>query len=414
MRLIFGHVALVAVVFAGQSEPNGRVITFGEAIQLADQHNPQLQAGSAQVAAARSGIVTANAYPNPEAGMIAGRQTYRVPGNVSGLIYSFGVSQPLELGGLRPARRQLAERGIESSRQALEETRLAVLSTVRRAFYQVLRRQGEIAIHVENLRLVEDLRNRIQVLVEVGEAGRLELVRADAEVTTARSTASSARIQYVAALSQLRAAIGTELPTELRLQGELDAPITLPPIEEFRKLTLERNPAYALALAEVRRAEARLGYESAQVRPQPSLRVEVDRPPDSPTYRAGISIPLPFWNRREGPILEAQALITQARAIANSRQLELIAEVEGAYRRYEVVTEQLAAYREGVLREAEEALRGAQAAYQLGERGILEVLDAQRVLRTVRLDLLHAQFDRQAALIDLDELKAVDLRRQQP
>ena len=50
-------------------------------------------------------------------------------------------------------------------------------------------------------------------------------------------------------------------------------------------------------------------------------------------------------------------------------------------------------------------------AYQLGERGILEVLDAQRLLRTVRLNYLNAQFDRQAALVDLDELRGEELRR---
>ena len=47
-------------------------------------------------------------------------------------------------------------------------------------------------------------------------------------------------------------------------------------------------------------------------------------------------------------------------------------------------------------------------------RGILEVLDAQRLLRSVRLDYLNAQFDRQAALVDLDELRGVDLRRSTP
>jgi len=88
--------------------------------------------------------------------------------------------------------------------------------------------------------------------------------------------------------------------------------------------------------------------------------------------------------------------------------------VGGAYERYEVATSQLAAFEQGLLREAEAGLRAAETAYRLGERGILEVLDAQRILRTVRLDLLNAQFDRQAALVDLDELRAVNLREGKP
>ena len=56
----------------------------------------------------------------------------------------------------------------------------------------------------------------------------------------------------------------------------------------------------------------------------------------------------------------------------------------------------------------------AETAYQLGERGILEVLDAQRVLYSVRVDYMTAQYERQDALIEIDQLRAVDLRRPMP
>jgi cobalt-zinc-cadmium efflux system outer membrane protein len=144
------------------------------------------------------------------------------------------------------------------------------------------------------------------------------------------------------------------------------------------------------------------------------VRAEVDRPPDTPTYRIGIEFPLPLWNRREGPIAEATAQLRQAEALAQSREVEILAAVEGAYGRYQTASQQLTAFEQGLLREAEEALRAAQTAYQLGERGIIEVLDAQRVLRTVSLDFLSAQFDRQAAQIDLDELRAIQLRKEMP
>jgi cobalt-zinc-cadmium efflux system outer membrane protein len=194
-------------------------------------------------------------------------------------------------------------------------------------------------------------------------------------------------------------------------EGRLDSAIALPPLDELRAEVLNRHPSLALARAEVRRAEARLSFEMAQRRPQPSLRAEIDQPPDSPTYRVGISLPLPIWNRREGPIAEARAQVKQANALARSRQLLLIASLESAFGRYQQASQQLAALEQGPLREAEEAVRIAQTAYQLGERGILEVLDAQRVLRTVRLDFVTAQYDRQAALVDLDELRAIEPRR---
>jgi len=386
-------------------------LTLPQALELAERNHPQLRAGSAQIDVARAGLITAKAYPNPEAGFRAGGQDYRVPGNVRGFVSTYQFSQPLELGPLRPARMEVAERGRVSSELALEATRLAVLSNVRRTFFQALRKREEIGILNENLRLVEEFRKRLQVRVDVGEAGRLELYRADAEVATARTAANSARLQYVAGLSQLRAAIGSDVDPNLAIEGALDPAVTLPQLEDLRKEMIGRHPMLRLARSEVERAESRLKYEVALRRPQPSLVVEVDRPPDVPIYRAGINIPLPFWNKREGPIAEATAQIRQTRALAENSELQLIAALGGAYERYQLATSQLELFEKGLLQEAEAGLRAAETAYRLGERGILEVLDAQRILRTVRLDLLNAQFDREAALVDLEELRAIDPRR---
>lgn len=68
----------------------GSTLTLDQALALAEQHHPQMRASAAQVDAARAAIVTAKAYPNPEAALTAGRQTYRVPGNVSGLSLQTG------------------------------------------------------------------------------------------------------------------------------------------------------------------------------------------------------------------------------------------------------------------------------------------------------------------------------------
>jgi outer membrane protein, heavy metal efflux system len=119
-----------------------------------------------------------------------------------------------------------------------------------------------------------------------------------------------------------------------------------------------------------------------------------------------VSIPLPLWNRRQGPIAEAQASLKQAQAIAEQRRLELNAELERAYGLYQTANQQVISFEAGALKAAEAALQAAQAAYRFGERGIIEVLDAQRVLQTIRGEFLDAQAERQSAVIDLEELGA--------
>ena len=194
-----------------------------------------------------------------------------------------------------------------------------------------------------------------------------------------------------------------------RSEGVLDAPATLPAIEVLRQQAITRHPLLAVSRAELDRAEARVGYENALKRPQPSIRAEIDM--SGPSYRFGIGIPLPAWDRRAGPVAEALAFRREAEALARSREIEIVSALDGAYERHQVASQDVELHEQGLLREAEEALRAAEVAYQLGERGILEVLDAQRLLRTVRLNYLNAQFDRQAALVDLDELRGEELRR---
>ena len=165
-------------------------LTLPTALTLAEQQHPSLQAGLARVDTAEAAIQTARARVNPDAALLAGKQTGQAPGGPGNGVPFVAFTQPFELGQLRPTRILVAEKGRETARHMVEETRLAVLSQVRRTFYQVLRREAEINTANENLRLVEDLRKRIQVRVDVGEVGRLELIRAEAEVASARTQAA--------------------------------------------------------------------------------------------------------------------------------------------------------------------------------------------------------------------------------
>jgi cobalt-zinc-cadmium efflux system outer membrane protein len=63
-------------------------------------------------------------------------------------------------------------------------------------------------------------------------------------------------------------------------------------------------------------------------------------------------------------------------------------------------------YEGGIIQEAESALRVAEAAFRLGERGFIEVLDTQRVLRGARAELLQAYFELQSAATEIDRLRA--------
>jgi outer membrane protein, heavy metal efflux system len=131
--------------------------------------------------------------------------------------------------------------------------------------------------------------------------------------------------------------------------------------------------------------------------------------PDLRFFRAGVAITLPFVNRRQGPVAQATAELTRASSVRSAVEVEIRGAIERAYNAYQIATQQVDSFESGVLRGAQAAVDAAEAAFRFGERGIIEVLDAQRVLRSVRQDFLNAQYDRESALIELEQLRAIEI-----
>ncbi|HEY0163580.1 MAG TPA: TolC family protein, partial [Edaphobacter sp.] len=281
---------------------------------------------------------------------------------------------------------------------------LSVTSAVKHAFYETLWRKHEVEHARENFTLVQGLRDRVAVEVRVGEKGRLELTRAEAEMARANFAVQSAQINLANAIALLRAAIAA--PPDLALDpiGEPEPPVRLGPLNELRTLVLRNHPIIGEANTAMEQSEAELEHQRALRVPQPTLFGEWEKQPDLTFWRMGVTVPLPLWDKRRGQIADSQAAIRQSAAIRNQRQLELTAALERAYESYQLADQQVTSLEAGSLREAESAVDAAMAAYRFGERGIVEVLDAQRVLQSVRGDLLDASFARQAALVDLEEL----------
>ncbi len=396
-------------------QPDVSILTLEDALQLAQTYNPQLQAASAQAAGAEAGIRTAQAYPNPQFNNLTGYQYVvrnRIGPAAPGLLQHYSFDQPLELPSMRRARISAARNGFSSSGHQLSEVRVAVRASVKLAFFEVLRREAEVELAQENLRNVDELLRRIRVQVEVGEAARLELTRAEAELATARTFVRASQVRLANAIAMLSSLIGTPLGSDVDVVMPPKSTESLPPLESLRAEMLARYPALKRTEAQIRQADSLIQLQIAMRKPQPSVRLEYEHQPDLGFLRMGVTVPLPVWNRREGPIGEAVAARAEAAANAQAVRLQLLAQLDRAFSLYEIAGQQIASLEQGSLREAEAALQAAEAALRYGERGILDVLDAQRVLRSVRADYLNAQYDQRSALIEIEQLRAAELEAQ--
>lgn len=376
---------------------------------MANQNSPRLHAANALLDRAAASTQIARAYTNPQVEFFAGKQSARpipTPG-VPGLLQHYAGYQVIEIPHERETRRMVADLGRVGQSYQRDSEQLSVIADVKHAFYEALRWEQEVERARQNLGLVQDLRNRVEIEVRVGEKGRLELTRAEAELARANFAVRSAQISLVNAIALLRAAIAAPPDVPIDPTGELEPPVRLGPINELRALVLQNHPVIAEANTVMEQAEVELDHQRALRVPQPTFYGEWERQPDLTFWRMGVNVPLPLWNRRRGEIADSQAAIRQSAALRNERQLELTSALERAYESYQLADQQATSLQAGSLHEAESAVDAAMAAYRFGERGIVEVLDAQRVLQSVRGDLLDARFARQSALVDLEELGVV-------
>ncbi|NJA87784.1 TolC family protein [Rhodocyclus tenuis] len=389
---------------------SGETYSLEQLLNLAKTVNRGVLAARDQVDAARSGIRTAGAFPNPEIEYLSGKSNARIPGTTAGDLRTITVTQPLPLPGQRGLREDAATAAADAASADLLAFEAETAARVKLAYFDVLRRDAEARAAQEDAALMAQIRKRIQLRVETGESARYELIKSDAELLNARKSEASAALRAQQARAALREAVGEGLPANFSVRGDLEADSgrggELPTLAALREEVLSRNPELTRARAERQRAEHQLSLERSLRLPSVAVRASQEQDPELRSSRIGLVLTVPLWDQRSGPVGEASAQLARAGNALAAREFALTQALETAYRQFEIANTQVAALEGGIVRQAESALRVAEAAYRFGERGILDYLDAQRVFRAARNELITARYELVAARVDIERLRA--------
>jgi cobalt-zinc-cadmium efflux system outer membrane protein len=174
--LPFMALACADAAMAGESFPLDRLEELAHA-------NPALRAAATEIDGARAGIQTARAYPNPEVEYMAGSMNYRpYASGISGASDSYSITQPLDLPFRRTPRIAAARAGLEASKAGYAAVETDWIADLRLAYFGALRRTAEKANAQTDLSLMQSVYAKIQLRVQQGDAPRIELIRAEADL----------------------------------------------------------------------------------------------------------------------------------------------------------------------------------------------------------------------------------------
>ena len=416
LALIGAFVGVARAFAQSPAEP----LTIDRALQLASTRNEsfkvseeRLRESQANVQAARAAFlpsVNLNFLYTPSqaspllkipAGVFGpNEQTFRAT-FVRENIVRLDISQPLYTGGrLRNAYGAQAATE-EANRLDLERAQQALTLRVYEAFYAALMNDQGIRVTEEGVRIAERHLELAKVRFEAGSAARLDVLRADVELASARTRLIRARSAAALSYQSLRTVLSLPQSEPLQLAGSLDQIPALPPTPVLEHALAAR--ADIRALGQQREAAQHLvSIASAELKPSVNFSGNLQYQEDglstllngtNRSYQFGVGVNVPLFN---APAVSARrgaatARVRQAEhgtvAALEEARLELASASTELGAAVEIVSTQ-----EKALELARESLSIAEVSYENGVITPAELNDTRLALLETEFELMQAKY----------------------
>ena len=378
--------------------------------------NGELAAARLDVDRARARLLQAGLRPNPVVDFE--HTTERVTGAGTDRFNVVGFALPLELGGKRGRRLELAQAELEAAEAEVADRERRLTGEALAAYAEALAALHELEITERVNELNLQTVSVVKIRVDEGETAPLELNLLQVEVERLRSRRALIEGRLQAALILLKSRAGIPPDETLRLREDL-ATLVLPAppasVEAAVEIALRSRPDLRLARLNEEAAQAGLRLARAQATPDATVftRYTFDRtltdlpvplvpvPNYSRRVTFGVSFGLPLFNKNQGGQAEAAATIAQAQRRREFAEAVVRAEVTSTYTRYQAAQAALATFERGVIERSNQNIQTIRAAYQIGAYRVTDLLAEQRRLVDSQRDFTEALTERYRARADL-------------
>ncbi|MFY0523432.1 TolC family protein [Archangium gephyra] len=398
---LMGLVLLVAVPARGQE----RTVTLDEAVRLALENHPEVRSAQAEVAAADARLSEASLLlrNNPELEAALGP---RQRGGTSTLEYGVSLTQPVEIGGQRGARRDEAQALRSATEARLELRRVQLAAEVREAFGRGLATAEQVKLAAEAAELAGQALQAAEERYRTGDASLIEVNTARVELGRARRERLAAQNRHGVATGALKLLLALEAGEPLTVQGTLEPTEARPTAEVQTWLSRARSNRADLLVAreELRAAEAAQRLAGREVIPTPRLGASYNREEDAHIVQGTLGLSLPLFNRNQAERGATRARVTQAQLALEALERRVTQEVQLAAARYRVAREAWEAFTGGVLQAARENAELATEGYRAGQLDFLQLLLIRREALEARRGYIEALEELNAAEAELERV----------
>jgi len=329
-----------------------------------------------------------------------------------------GISYPISLGNKHGANISLAKSQKELAQTALD------------AYFQNLRAEATLGYFnaIRQKKLLDVQSEIYDRMNKLAQADSLRLKNGSINATDARQTKLEARSQQNLVF-QADADFQNSLIYLAQLQGKNSSEVAISPSGDFPlqkrdfdlntliQSAIERRADLQVAIRnkeisekQLRLLRANRAFEfslSAGLSHSTEVKNEIAPAPAFNSYSGGISIPLKLSTLNKGEILAAREAIKQSETSLKDIQLQITTEVSQAWVAFKASEKQMLHYKNGMIDEATQILDARTYAYQRGETGISDLLNAQRTFNEVMTEYYDTLYQYAESLVNLEKAAGI-------
>lgn len=374
-------------------------LTLSQAVERARSASP-LRAGAAALA---DGARLASAYAgrplNPVVDMRVENLTPRTNPVVERDIFAV-VNQPIELGGKRTLRKDLADADRDVAALVLHSIERQVALETVHAYMRAVRARDALATIASQKEGVATLVTTMRRRVEEGFSAESDLLRFETEASRLTVEHTRTSIELARALQELGTLMGVPAPVESE-QLISPEPVGLPALDEPAiSAAVSQRADVQLAALRSQRARIAADLEHQRRLPDPAISAGYKRTQGHDTAIAGVVVAVPLFERNAQAVAVTRAAARAAEADHETAKLRAVAEARAALTTAGALAATAATVQRDLLTPAEGVRNAARAMFREGATDVLKLVDAERVYADVRRDALSLAVDAYLAAVD--------------
>ena len=393
-------IAIGLSLAAAMVTAKSNTLTEDMALQIALSRDPVQQRMSASINQAKSGIITASTWPNPE--ISYEREALN---GIDVVEQKIIISQDFDFSGRRGLHKQAADLHMDAAKYKSEAWRSELEKNIRSRYYDALYQQKRQEAHKQTQQRISVLTRALKDRRDVGDVSIYDYQRVVTERASIEAEVNNTGADFNTSWISLWAVLGPGSDEYTELAGDL-LPASPPSLDQVNA-SLDDQPTLRHLKAQ---SEAYAMQQSAESRTFPDVtlglgwkRDEIgDKSDDGLIINA--SIPIPVFDKRKGNQFKYQAQAMTAHSEFELAYDAAKSEIEGLWQQTLQYRNSAARYRRESIQAVSELITIAEAYYRAGEIGIIELLDAYRSALNAELTALDFEYKARMARIKLDYL----------